>query len=85
MDAVKNGTLKTEENQLNTANLQSRGTNEPSVGESGRTTRALQDLPGLRHETRDVLQQMQANILILEDLSGRLGFALNEVRSLIRR
>ena len=43
------------------------------------------DLPGLRHETRDVLKQLDANIQLLEDMSGRLGFVLSEIRTLIRR
>lgn len=42
-------------------------------------------LPSLRHETKDVLKQLQANINYLEDLGGRLGFVLGEVRGLIRR
>lgn len=43
------------------------------------------ELPGLRHETRDVLKQLDANISLLEDLGGRLSFVLGEVRSQLRR
>lgn len=46
---------------------------------------AYSELPGLRHETKDVLKQLQANIQMLEDLGGRLGFVMSEVRSIIRR
>ena len=47
--------------------------------------RAYRELPGLRHETRDVLKQLDANIQLLEDLNGRLSFVLSEVRGIIRR
>jgi hypothetical protein len=47
--------------------------------------RSYHELPGLRHETRDVLKQLDANIQLLEDLGGRLSFVLNEVRGMIRR
>ena len=43
------------------------------------------DVPELRHETKDVLQQLQSNLSYLEDLGGRLEFNLREVRSLIKR
>jgi hypothetical protein len=46
---------------------------------------AYVELPGLHHETRDVLKQLDANINLLEDLGGRLSFVLNEVRTMIRR
>lgn len=42
------------------------------------------DLPQLRRETGDVLHQLSANIQALEDLSGRLHFALIEIKSLVR-
>ncbi len=44
-----------------------------------------QEVPGLRHETKDVLKQLQTNIQLLEDLGGRLGFVMSEVRSVIKR
>jgi hypothetical protein len=47
--------------------------------------RSYHELPGLRHETRDVLKQLDANISLLEDLGGRLSYVLGEVRSVIRR
>ena len=49
------------------------------------TERTYHELPGLRHETRDVLKQLDANIQLLEDLGGRLSYVLGEVRSVIRR
>jgi len=58
---------------------------KPSSTTDTSVRRLAHDLPGLRHETKDVLKQLQANIDLLEDLGGRLGFVLSEVRSLIRR
>ena len=73
-----------EENALNTVNLQNQQTVEkPAPAPADRV--AYSELPGLRHETKDVLKQLQANISTLEDLGGRLGFMMTEVRSLIRR
>ena len=43
------------------------------------------DLGSRIPETRDVLQQLEANLSYLEDLGGRLEFSLAEVRSLIKR
>ena len=43
------------------------------------------EMPGLRHETKDVLKQLHHNIQLLEDLGGRLGFVMGEVRSIIKR
>ena len=43
------------------------------------------EIPSLRHETHDVLKQLDANIQLLEDLGGRLTFVLTEVRGMIRR
>lgn len=74
--------------RLNTPsqNLQNAAADSLSARETTeRRDRAYSDLPGLRHETKDVLQQLQAHIAHLEDLGGRLSFTLNEVRSLIRR
>jgi hypothetical protein len=84
MEVVK--IRKLEEMKLNTTNLQKTdSTVAPVRAESPRRDRAYSDLPGLRHETKDVLQQLQANINSLEDLGGRLSFMLAEVRGLIRR
>jgi hypothetical protein len=76
-----------EETRLNTANLQQQrdqGASQ-STGQVVLRERAYRDVPGLRHDTKDVLKQLQANIDHLEELGGRLGFMLSEVRSLIRR
>jgi hypothetical protein len=87
MDVVKlrkDIRIVNEERTLNTLNLQ----NQPKVVESAvrETVRpAYTELPGLRHETKDVLQQLNTNIQLLEDLGGRLGFMMTEIRSLIRR
>ncbi len=72
---------------MNTLNLNivKQDKSEPVPRESGRTELAYVELPGLRHETKDVLKQLEGNIALLEDLSGRLGFVLSEVRGLIRR
>ncbi|HMN67755.1 MAG TPA: hypothetical protein PKC28_04375 [Bdellovibrionales bacterium] len=76
MDVVRN--LKVAlELDLNTQKLESASTVEKTVVETA--------LPRVRVETRDVLQQLNSNIQLLEDLGGRLSFMLTEVRSLIRR
>jgi hypothetical protein len=86
MDVVKlrkDIRIVNEERTLNTLNLQ----NQPKVVESAvrETVRpAYTELPGLR-QTKDVLQQLNTNIQLLEDLGGRLGFMMTEIRSLIRR
>lgn len=87
METVKTRENEIEETNLNTTNLQTSDASTAPVvrGDSPRRERAYAELPGLRHETKDVLQQLQANINYLEDLGGRLGFTLSEVRSLIRR
>lgn len=46
---------------------------------------AAQDVLGIHHEAKDVLKQLQTNVQLLEDLSGRIAFVLTEVRSLIKR
>lgn len=84
MDVVKTKGTKIEESNLSTLNLQPKDSSPASVREPS-ARRAHEALPGLRHETKDVLKQLQANINYLEDLGGRLGFVLSEVRSLIRR
>ena len=72
---------------MNIVNQQSKNSNETSAREIASTEREVsyRELPGLRHETKDVLKQLDSNIRLLEDLNGRLGFVLSEVRSLIRR
>jgi hypothetical protein len=80
MDVVK---LR-KEDSLNTLNLQNQVNGEKTtVREPVRAS--YQELPGLRHETKDVLKQLTTNIQLLEDLGGRLGFMMTEIRSLIRR
>ena len=86
MEVVK-ASQKTE-NTLNIVNQSASQTNIETAAE--KTTRtvdraAYHELPGLRHETKDVLKQLQNNISLLEDLGGRLGFVMSEVRSVIRR
>ena len=58
---------------------------ETPIREGVRSDRTYHEIPGLRPESKDVLQQMDANLRHLEDLTGRLSFVLTEVRSLIRR
>lgn len=80
MDVVK----IRKEDALNTLNLQNQVNGEKiTVREPVRAS--YQELPGLRHETKDVLKQLTTNIQLLEDLGGRLGFMMTEIRSLIRR
>ncbi|MBX3022048.1 MAG: hypothetical protein KF799_10260 [Bdellovibrionales bacterium] len=68
---------------MQTLNVQNKDTSAAPVREPSRRT--AEALPALRHETKDVLKQLHANINYLEDLGGRLGFVLSEVRSVIRR
>ncbi len=79
MDVVKEVAEELKENDLNTLNVQ-----EQPSGEL-RALKAHVELPGLRHETKDVLKQLEMNIQLLEDLGGRLGYVMSEVRTLIRR
>lgn len=72
------------ESELNTANVQP-SLNDSPARESGLGNRAYNEIPGIRHETKDVLKQLDANLRTLEDLGGRLGYVLSEVRGLIRR
>lgn len=71
---------ESQEQQLNTVNAQDQAKKSPTAA-----PRAYSEFPGLRHETKDVLQQLQQNIQLLEDLGGRLGYMMSEVRGLIRR
>ena len=81
MDVVK---TKKEENGVNTLNLQGQPIDAKPVLRETESI-AYRELPGLRHETKDVLQQLQSNIQMLEDLGGRLSYMMGEIRSLIRR
>ncbi|MGE0526695.1 MAG: hypothetical protein AB7G93_08975 [Bdellovibrionales bacterium] len=87
MDVVKPERRKnnTEEKELNTLHLQHPQATDITVQDSARVEHCYHQLPALRHETRDVLKQLQSKISTLEDMSGRLGFVLGELRSLIRR
>jgi len=82
MDVVK--TRKKTENTLNIVN---QSASQTKIEPTTRATERLgyHELPGLRHETKDVLKQLHSNIQMLEDLGGRLGFVMTEVRSVIRR
>ena len=72
---------------MSTLTLQPKNSAETTAREISRPEfdRSYHELPGLRHETRDVLKQLDANIQLLEDLGGRLTFVLNEVRGVLRR
>lgn len=72
---------------MNTINMTPHSNSELPLRDSAavKGERTLQDLPGFRSETKDVLQQLQANIALLEDKCGRLGFMMGEVRSVIRK
>lgn len=84
MDVVETRSLKIEESKLNQIPVQPKDQSQALMREPS-ARRATEALPALRHETKDVLKQLHANINCLEDLGGRLGFVLGEVRSLIRR
>lgn len=80
MDVVR--TKERTETELNTLTQ----ANGPTKIESRPVERpAFEALSGNRHETKDVLKQLHTNIQLLEDLGGRLGFVMSEIRSLIRR
>ena len=61
---------------------------KPVASEAARETVTLK-LPKVnvnyQRETHDVLHRLQTQVAKLEDLTGRLGFALSEVQTLIRR
>ncbi len=67
---------------MNTINLQTHATEEPR---ESAVSRPYPEFPGLRRDTRDVLQQLNANLQQLEDKCGRLDFLLTELKSLIKR
>ena len=73
------------ENILNIVNQSATQTKIEIPRSTERVAPSYQELPGLRHETKDVLKLLQQNIQLLEDLGGRLGFIMTEVRSVIRR
>lgn len=79
MEVVK--TRKNEEIILNTTlNLAPQDQNREAASPR------IAEMPSpLRPETKDGLKQLHANLNALEDLSGRLGFVLADVRTLIRR
>ncbi len=58
---------------------------ENSSLELNHSSLSYHELPGLRHETKDVLKQLDSNLRLLEDLGGRISFVLGDVHSLIRR
>jgi hypothetical protein len=70
------------ESDLSTLHLQPKNATETPAREVTRSERV--DVPALRRESKDVLQQLDSNIRLLEDLNGRLGFMLGELRGLIR-
>lgn len=73
-------------NTHNQLNVKNQSANDSStVHESARSERVYHDISGLRPDAKDVLQQLNTNLRHLEDLTGRLGFVMSEVRGLIRR
>jgi hypothetical protein len=83
MEAVQ-ASQKTEYT-LNIVNVSATQTKIEIPRTTERVAPSYQELPGLRVETKDVLKLLQHNIQLLEDLGGRLGFVMSEVRSVIRR
>jgi hypothetical protein len=43
------------------------------------------ELPSTEAEQLDLIEQMRANLSNLEDLHGRLRFAINEIRTIVVR
>ncbi|NJM10469.1 MAG: hypothetical protein HC883_06390 [Bdellovibrionaceae bacterium] len=74
-------------NMENTLNIVNQSASQTKIEKTARSNERIgyHELPGLRHETKDVLKQLHNNIQMIEDLSGRLGFVMSEIRSLIRR
>lgn len=70
---------------MNTLNVSPNSVSETQPQKRARTESVFVDVPGLRGDTKDVLQQLAANVTRLEDLTERLGFVLSEVRSVIKR
>jgi hypothetical protein len=78
--------VKARQKTESTVNIVNQSASTTKIEKSRTSERAgYHELPGLRHETKDVLKQLQNNIQLLEDLGGRLGFVMSEVRSVIRR
>lgn len=69
-------------NTINTINQMESANRELLLKKNERT---YVEIPVLRNEPKDVLQQLQSNLARLEDRAGRLNFLLGEVRSAIRR
>lgn len=69
---------------MNSQNVTTDSTSDLPARETSGLAKSYQELPGLRHETKDVLKQLDSNILLLEDLTGRVGFMLTEIRSQVR-
>lgn len=76
---------RVKESGLNTLNTQNNQVETPARETLRAARPAYREIPGIGHETKDVLKQLDANIRVLEDLSGRLGFVMSEIRGLIRR
>lgn len=77
--------VKTSRQMENTVNIVNQSASTTKIEIPTRERSGYHELPGLRHETKDVLKQLQNNIQLLEDLGGRLGFVMSEVRSVIKR
>ncbi len=85
---VKRDWVANKEPEVNTQSQQKSNLRQKMKSESGEgvlSGRTYHDIPGLRHETRDVLKSLDANMNLLEDLCGRLSFVLAEVRTVTRR
>lgn len=83
MISVKTRNHKIEESSLTIVTAPSQGV-APVVREST-LNRPAAGLPGLQHETKDVLKQFKSNLGQLEELTSRMGHLLTDVRSVIRR
>lgn len=61
------------------------GERETDIAVSAYLHTAYRELSGLTSEPMDVVAQLRANLTQLEELHGRLGFMVSEVRSLMEK
>jgi hypothetical protein len=83
MNSVKSGNHKIEERNLTIVTAPSQGAVQ--VVRESTLNPSSPVMPGLQHETKDVLKQFKSNLVQLEALTSQMGHLLSDVRSVIRR
>ena len=83
MDSVKSGNHKIEELNLTLVSAPSQGVAQVVLEST--LNRPVTSVPGLQHDTKDVLHQFKSNLVQLEALTSQMGHLLTDVRSVIRR